>query len=191
MALFAGEPWGSHDQPGIIALSLPGGAVLWDRPFPTEAGWFGDSCLYDSHTLLVPDETEDEKCIIYAVDLGTGDSRVFARIPEACRWVRVFPAGKGHRLLLAGDFNVWSIPIDAAPGKPERILQGPASERTRTAGARCSADHGVEVYAWSWHVLWRCSLSDGKVQPVLGIPQAEGDEPPKILGHAALTAPSP
>lgn len=185
MAVFAGGPWPPHDDCRIIALSVPDGAVLWDVPF-AEWGWFNDAALYDPGTLLVLEETErleaeKESSIVYAVDLGTGDSRVFAQVPDECRWVRVFPAAKGRRLLLAGDFDVWSVLIDGVPGKPEQVVQGPASLRTRTAGARYSAEHGLEVYAWSWHVLWRCRLGDRQVQPVLGKPQAEGDEPPRIL----------
>jgi len=185
MAVFAGGPWPPHDDCRIIALSIPDGAVLWDVPF-AEWGWFNDAALYDSGMLLVleeiePSEAGKESSIVYAVDLGTGDSRVFAEVPDACRWIRVFPASKGHRLLLTGDFDVWSILIDAGPRKPEQVIRGPASMRTRTAGARYSADHGLEVYAWSWHVLWRCGLGDMKVAPVLGTPQAEGDEPPRIL----------
>jgi hypothetical protein len=195
VAVLAGGPWGLRDESGIIALSVPTGDVLWERPFAPEPGWFNDSCLYDSHTLLVLEEMKqterskagEESSTIYAVDLGSGDSRVFARVPDSCRWMRVFTESNGCRSVVLGDFNVWSVQVSGTAGRPRKVMEGPKSMRTRSFGSRFSADRGVEVYWYSWYTLWRCSLSERTVQPLLTVsPDARKDEPPTFVGSPAL-----
>lgn len=184
----------------LQGVSHPGGRERWRGELGDQLGLLRGSSAYRSGEALIVEEpvaasedTDNSDPQVWAVDyrsggvcariwhldLATGATREFARIPSVLRALTVLhPPGREPLVVFGGFHDVWWISGEGGAAA-QLVIRGSAS--TTPAGAKLGPSGEIEVYMATRHCLWRCRLKTGEVETIWGEP-ADGDDPPKIVG---------